>query len=125
MSFTVTYASFQDGSGYYAGYTGGSTAPTQAQSFTRNLVSLTLNFTDTDTTFTLTHNFNLTIAQLACLLPLVNINTVGSVQAVATAVAPVFTVSKAANTVTLTKLQATGSGSTVQVDIRRPGTPGY
>jgi len=27
--------------------------------------------------------------------------------------------------VTLTKLQATGSGSTVQVDIRRPGTPGY
>jgi len=58
-------------------------------------------------------------------LPLVNINTVGSVQAVATAVAPVFTVSKAANTVTLTKLQATGSGSTVQVDIRRPGTPGY
>ena len=115
MSFTVTYASFQDGSGYYAGYTGGSTAPTQAQSFTRNLVSLTLNFTDTDTTFTLTHNFNLTTAQLACLLPLVNINPGGSV----------FTVSKAANTVTLTKLQATGSGSTVQVDIRRPGTPGY
>jgi hypothetical protein len=125
MSFTATYASFQDGSGYYGGYTGGSTAPTQAQSSTRNLVSALLNFTDTDTTFTLTHNMNLSAAQLAALLPLVTITTVGSVQGVGTAVAPVLTVVKGANTITVTKLQATGSGSTVQIDIRRPGTPGY
>jgi hypothetical protein len=125
MSFTATYASFQDGSGYYGGYTGGSTAPTQAQSATRNLVSVTLNFTDTDTTYTLTPNFGLTTAELAALLPLVTWVTVGSVQAVGTAIAPVLTIAKAANTITVTKLQATGSGQTVQIDMRRPGTPGY
>ena len=125
MAFTVTYASFQDGSGLGGNYTGGTTPPTQAQSFGRNIVSALLNFTDTDTTFTLTHNMNLTAAQLACLFPLVEIGTSGSVQAVGTAVAPVFTVVKAANTITVTKLQATGSGQTIQIDIRRPGTPGY
>lgn len=125
MAFTVTYASFQDGSGIGGSYTGGTTPPTQAQAAARNLVSALLNFTDTDTTFTLTHNMNLTAAQLACLLPLVDVNTTGSVQAVGTAVAPVFTITKAANTITVTKLQAMGSGSTIQIDIRRPGTPGY
>jgi hypothetical protein len=124
MAFTVTYASFQDGSGYSA-YTGGATAPTQAQVNNRNLVSALLNFTDTDTTFTLTHNMNLTSAQLTCLYPLVTVTTTGSVQAVGTAVAPVLAITKASNTITITKLQATGSGSTVQIDIRRPGTPGY
>lgn len=125
MAFTVTYASFQDGSGIGSSYTGGATAPTLAQSSGRNLVSALLNFTDTDTVFTLTHNLNLSAAQLAALLPLVTITTTGSVQAVGTAVAPVFAITKAANTITVTKLQATGSGSTVQIDIRRPGTPGY
>jgi hypothetical protein len=127
MAFTVTYASFQDGSGYSA-YTGGATAPTQAQvggPTGRNLVSALLNFTDTDTTFTLTHNMQLSSAQLTCLYPLVTVTTTGSVQAVGTAVAPVLAIAKAANTITITKLQATGSGSTVQIDIRRPGTPGY
>jgi hypothetical protein len=125
MSFTATYASFQDGSGYHGGYTGGTTAPTQAQSATVNLVSVTLNFTDTDTAFTLTPNYNLTAAQLAALQPLVTWIIVGSVQGVGTAVAPVLTFTKGANTITVTKLQATGSGCTVQIDIRRPGTPGY
>lgn len=125
MAFTVSYASFQDGSGYGGGYTGGATAPTQAQSAGRNLVSATLNFTDTDTGFTLTHNMNLSAAQLAALFPLVTITPIGSVQGVAVAVAPVIAVTKAANTITVTKLQATGSGLTVQIDIRRPGSPGY
>ncbi len=125
MSFTVSYASFQDGSGYWGGYTGGATAPTQAQAALRNLVSATLNFTDTDTGFTLTHNMALTAAQLTCLFPLVTWITIGSVQALGTAAAPVLTIVKAANTITVTKLQATGSGQTIQIDIRRPGTPGY
>lgn len=125
MAFTATYASFQDGSGIGSGYTGGATAPTQAQSAGRNLVSALLNFTDTDTVFTLTHNLNLSAAQLAALFPLVTWITTGSVQAVGTAVAPVLAIAKGANTITVTKLQATGSGQTVQIDIRRPGTPGY
>jgi hypothetical protein len=125
MAFTVSYASFQDGSGYWGGYTGGVTPPTQAQAALRNVVSTTLNFTDTDTTFTLTHNMGLTAAQLTCLFPLVTWVTIGSVQAVGTGIAPVLTITKAANTITVTKQQATGSGQTVQIDVRRPGTPGY
>jgi hypothetical protein len=124
MAFTCTYASFQDGSGYYDGYTGGATAPTQAQSATRNLVSALLAFTDTDTTFTLTHNLNLNTAQLAALYPLVTIDAV-SIQAVTGAPAPNLAIVKTANTLVLTKTQATNSGATVQIDIRRPGTPGY
>ena len=125
MAFSPTYASFQDGSRYGAGYTGGATAPTQAQSSSCNLVSALLNFTDTDTTFTLTHNFGLSVAQLGALFPLVTSSVVSSVQGLGVAVAPVFSIVKASNTITLTKLQATGSGCTIQIDIRRPGTPGY
>ena len=125
MGFTVTYASFQTGNTPGAGYTGGATAPTASQASGINLVSALLNFTDTDTTFTLTHDMGITTAQLAALLPLVTWSVVSSVQAVGTAVTPVFSITKAANTITLTKLQATGSGCTIQIDIRRPGTPGY
>jgi len=125
MSFTVTYASFQTGNTYGGGYTGGTTAPTTSQSSQTNIVSALLNFTDTDTTFTLTHDMALTAAQLAALLPLVTWSVVSSVQAVGTAVAPVFAITKASNTVTFTKLQATGSGCTIQIDVRRPMTPGY
>ena len=125
MAFTATYASFQYGHNFGAGYTGGSTAPTTAQSSAINLVSVLLNFTDTDTVFTLTHDMNLSAAELAALFPLVSWITTGSVQALGTAVAPVLAFTKAANTITVTKLQATGSGQTVQIDIRRPGTPGY
>jgi hypothetical protein len=127
MAFTATYASFQDGSGF-SSYSGGTTAPTQAQvggPNGRNLVSALLNFTDTDTAFTLTHNMQLTTAQLACLYPLVTILPVSSNQGSASAVTPLWTIVKGSNTITFTKIQQTGSGQTVQIDIRRPGTPGY
>lgn len=121
---TVTYESFQTGQ-YGGGYAGGATAPTQAQAAQMNSVQALVNFTDTDTTFTLTHNFNLSTAQVAALLPLVTMNIVSSVQAIAVAVAPVVAVAVGANTVTFTKLQATGSGLTIAVAIRKPSGFGF
>jgi hypothetical protein len=120
-TFTVTYESFQFDGIFGGGYTGGTTPPTQAQSYQVGTVVATLNFTDTDTTFTLTHNFNLSAAAVAALRPLVSWVTIGSVQAVGTAVAPVLTFAVATNTVTVTKLQATGSGQTVAISIYKPG----
>lgn len=122
---TITYESFQFGGAFGGGYTGGATAPTQAQSAQSPTVVAQVNFTDTDTTFTLTHNFNLSTAAVAALRPLVIISTVGSVQAVGTAVAPIITVVVGANTVTFTKQQATGSGSTVSIAILKPQAYGF
>lgn len=126
VGITITYESFQHTGAFGGGFTGGSsTAPTQAQSAQTSLVTATVAFTDTDTVFTLTHNFNLSTAQVAALLPLVSINIISGVQAVGTAVAPVIAVTVAANTVTFTKLQATGSGCTISVAIRRPHSLGF
>jgi hypothetical protein len=122
---TITYESFQFNGAFGGGYTGGATAPTQAQSAQSPTVVAQVNFTDTDTTFTLTHNFNLSTAAVAALRPLVIISTVGSVQAVGTAVAPIITVVVGANTVTFTKQQATGSGSTVSIAILKPQAYGF
>ena len=122
---TITYESFQFGGNFGGGYTGGATAPTQAQSAQSPTVVATVNFTDTDTTFTLTHNFNLSAAAVAALRPIVEINTIGSVQALGVAVAPVFTVVVGANTVTITKLQATGSGQTVAIAMLKPQAYGF
>ncbi len=115
------YESFQIDGNFGGGYTGGATPPTQAQSATVSTVVAQLTVTDTDTTFTLTHNFNLTAAQVSALRPAVLIEITGGVGAVGTAVAPVYTITPAANTVTLTKLQATGSGSTITVFMFKPG----
>jgi hypothetical protein len=123
-AFTVTYESFQFNGQFGGGYTGGTTPPTQAQSFTVGTVIAQLNFTDTDTTFTLTHNFNLSAAAVAALRPCIDWWTVGSVQAVGVAVAPILTFVGAANTVTVTKQQATGSGQTVAIAMYKPGA-GY
>ena len=124
-AFTCTYGSFQDGAGIGNGYTGGATAPTQAQASGRPLVSAQLAFTDTDTTFTLTHNMNLSAAQLAAFYPLVTITALVNQSTVVGEPAANIAVVKGANTLVLTKIQATGSGATVQIDIRRPYSPGY
>ena len=119
---TFTYESFQHSGAFGGGFTGGSTtAPTAAQAAQISAMSALVGFTDTDTTWTFTHNWGLSAAQAAALLPQVIINPVSGVQAVATAVAPVIAVNvtSSTNVVTFTKLQATGSGMTVSIWLRR------
>lgn len=118
---TVTYGSFQDGSGPHGGYTGGTTAPTLAQSAGVNVVVATVAMGDTDTTATITHNMNVTAAQLAALQPFVTIG----VTTPGTVVPLLSYALTSANVVTITKGSLTGSGGTYVVVIRRPGTPGY
>jgi hypothetical protein len=124
---TFTYESFQHSGSFGGGFTGGSAvAPTAAQAQQVNAMSALVSFTDTDTTFTFTHNWGLSAAQAAALLPQVIINPVSGVQALGTAVAPVIAVNVTSNTnaVTFTKLQATGSGMTVSIWLRRAHTIG-
>lgn len=117
---TVTYASFQDGSGLHGGFTGGTTAPTQAQSATVNAVVAQVSMADTDTTATVTHNFGLTAAQAAALQPYIThyIQSLGS-----NTTAPVFTFALTnTNVITVNKVSNTGTGGTLVVIVRRPQT---
>lgn len=113
---TVTYASFQDGSGPHEGYTGGTTPPTTTQSETVNAVVATVVLGDTETTAPIIHNMQITAAALAAFQPYV---TVGI--SVPGTVAPLVSrVLTDGNTVTLNKTSNTGSGATFVVVIRRP-----
>jgi hypothetical protein len=120
---TFTYSSFQTGS-FGGGFAGGSNvAPTAAQAQQVNAMSALVGFTDTDTTFTFTHNWGLSAADIAALQPYVDINVASGQQAIAVAVVPNLAVSVAnANVVVFTKVQATGSGCTVSIVLRRPAS---
>ncbi len=96
----------------------GATAPTAAQSLYAPIVACTVNFADADTTGTITHNWALTTAQLAALMPYVRINQVAGGTP-----SPLLTVTLATNTVVLTKQStAAGSGGTLTVVLDRPHT---
>jgi|SRR5208282_1931255 len=124
---TFTYESFQHSGSFGGGFTGGSNvAPTAGQAQQVQAMSALVGFTDTDTTWTFTHNWGLSAAQAAALLPQVIINIAGTLQAVAVGVAPIISVNVTGNTnaVVFTKQQATGSGSTVSIWLRRAHTIG-
>ena len=124
---TFTYESFQHSGSFGGGFTGGSNvAPTAAQAQQVQAMSALVGFTDTDTTWTFTHNWGLSAAQAAALLPQVILNPVSGAQAVGTAVAPIIqvNVTSSTNVVTFTKVQATGSGMTVSIWLRRAHTIG-
>lgn len=91
-------------------------APTAAQS--NYLVNGTLSWLDADTTATITHNFGLSAAEITALFPLVSLiidstNTGTGLQA------GTIAVSKAANTITLTKVSAAGTGGTWQFALQK------
>jgi hypothetical protein len=117
---TVTYASFQDGSGPHQAYTGGTTAPTATQSQTVNAVVVQLTMGDTETTATITHNFGLTAAQAAALQPYIQWYI--SSLTTNTGTWPLFLAFALTNTnvVTVTKATDTGTGGVYTVIIRRP-----
>jgi hypothetical protein len=118
---TFTYSSFQHSGAFGGGFTGGSAvAPTAAQAAQVSAMSALVGFTDTDTTWVFTHNWGLSAAQAAALLPQIIIEVV-SQQAGTTAVMPVIGCNVTSNTnlVTFTKTQATYSGCTVSIWLRR------
>jgi hypothetical protein len=115
----TTYATFLAGDAPHEGYAGGLVAPTATQSQTVNAVCAQVFMDDTDTTATITHNFGLTTAQLACLFPFIQWY-VDTFKNPSTAIYPVLNWTRAANTVTITKVSATSSGGTYNVIIRRP-----
>ena len=97
----------------------GTTPPTQAQALNENMLNATLNWADSDTTATLTHNWNLSAAEQSALLPIVSVmpaqsNTGTTVVAVS--------LPQGTNAVTLTKLANVGSGGTVVVYMLRPNS---
>jgi len=117
---TFTYESFQYQGKFGGGFTGGSaTAPTAAQAQQTQAMSALVGFTDTDTTFVFTHNWGLSAAEAAALLPQIIVNPVSG--AGASAVYPILQANVTSNTnlVTFTKVNATGSGMTVSIWLRR------
>ena len=97
----------------------GATAPTQAQASFAQSVTATVNFSDADTTATLTHNWSLTTAQLAKLRPWIHYYVTGGMS-----VYPGLTWALAANTVVITKAATTtNSGGTINVVLQRPWSP--
>jgi hypothetical protein len=97
----------------------GATAPTQAQASAAQSVTATVNFSDADTTATITHNWSLTTAQLAKLRPWVTVLVMGNM-----AVYPGLTWALSTNTAVVTKAStATNSGGTINVVMQRPWSP--
>ena len=118
---TVTWASFQDGSGYHGGYTGGTTAPTNAQAATVNAQQITVLFGDTDTSAVLTHNFGVSAAQLAALQPYLSY-ICQQLTTPATGTLAVITVAWTnSNVITLAKQSNVGTGGSYVFTVRRPG----
>lgn len=96
---------------------GGTTPPTAGQ--VASLVSGLGTWLDADLTMIMTHNFGLSTVELTAQFPIVSRQTDPSN---AGTINPVVTVTKATNSVTLTKASAAGSGGTFQFFIERPNT---
>lgn len=101
-------------------YPGSGTNPaTAAQAKASVTQTVTVNFADADTTSAITHNYGYDTLALARGLPLVTLELLA--QTASGTLAAVIGVTKATNTITLTKNSvATGSGGTWQVDIALP-----
>jgi hypothetical protein len=92
-------------------------APVAGDVYGLGLVTAQVFMADTDLTAVITHSFGLSAQELVDLFPLVEINV-----AAGASVYPAFTLTRATNTITLTKPSAVGSGGTFEVGIMRPHT---
>lgn len=124
---TVTYESFQHTGAFGGGFTGGSAvAPTAIQAKQISAMSVLVEFTDTDTVFSLTHNWGLSAAQAAALLPQIIWQPVLLPEALGTQIMPALAFTFAdTNVIGVTKLADTGSGATIVVWLRRPHSLGF
>lgn len=98
----------------------GTTPPTLLQALTANILTAVVNMADSDTVITLTHNWNLSTAELADLFPLVNVNIEGDAT---TTVQPIFLVSLTnSSVVTINKPTTVGTQGTFVCVLLRPHT---
>lgn len=100
----------------YAYPVAGTTAPTVAQALSANAVTATVAMLDADTTATITHNWQLSVAQLANLFPLVSyyVSSKGTAM-------PILQVALTNSvSVTLTKTTDAGGGGTYTFALLRP-----
>ena len=98
------------------------TTPTAVQMLPLSRVVSLVNFGDTDTTALLTHNMNIPLASTPTqhgqnsgspwVTMVLSAGTLGTI-------APIITVTRGTNTLTLTKVSATGSNCTMEVTIER------
>ena len=91
-------------------------APTAAQS--NYLVNGTFNWADADTIATITHNFGLSTAEITALFPVTTL-VIDSTNTGTGLQAGTIAISKATNTVTLTKPSAAGTGGTWQFSLMK------
>jgi hypothetical protein len=109
MASTVTYA--------YP--VAGATAPTAAQAAAVNMITATVYFGATETSGVVTHNWQLTTAQLANLWPVVSIYQLDPPNGAT--LGPVFTVALTNSVaVTIKKVSGTNQDGTVVVVLMRP-----
>lgn len=100
----------------YAYPVSGNTAPTAVQAFNSNMLTANVVMVDADTTAVLTHNWNLSTAQLANLWP-----TIQYYAGVAGTVVPILSFALTNSvSVTMTKVSASGSNGTYVVILMRP-----
>lgn len=117
---TVTYPSFQTGNGLGGGYLGGTTAPTPAQSYTQQAMAVAVSFADGDTSATITHNFGVSAAQLAALMPYIQWYC-QQLTTPATGTYAILTFALTnSNVITVSKTSNVGTGGTYVVIVRRP-----
>lgn len=108
MAATVTYG--------YPTLGATTVAPTAAVMATQTTLAATVQFGDTDTTATITHNWALSAQENTSLFPLVSICPTSS----PTTAIPITLGVLGTNTVTILKASATGSAGTVNVNLMKP-----
>lgn len=114
----VSYAWANPAGGGYQTTT--TTGPTAAQAYYIQQLMVQLTALDADTTCTITHNFALTAAEQANLLP--NISWILGGGATTT-LAPSIAFTVTTNTITVLKTSAVGSQGTYIVTINNPPVP--
>lgn len=99
---------------------GGTVPPTANQAANINTLGVLASTADSDTSIAIVHNWGLSTADLAAGYPIIDarLDTAGTAAPVLTN----FYTGSAANTLTVTKASAAGSGGTIVFKLQRPST---
>ena len=116
MAYTITYA-FQTGASGLS-VTTGTTPPTALQALSANRVSAVINCADADTATLITHNWNLSVNELALLQP----DIIFYATTLGTALPFISFALTNSVAITLTKTSLVGTGGTYNIVLYRPTT---